>query len=66
MLMDLGADSFDTGQSPAQIAQELEEELAEEFAEPEESDAIRRYAYWHQQSANREPSAFGDKSRLGS
>ncbi len=27
---------FDTGQSPEQIARDLEEELAEEFAEPEE------------------------------
>jgi hypothetical protein len=31
MLMDLSANSFDTGQSPEQIAQEL----SEEFSEPE-------------------------------
>jgi hypothetical protein len=36
ILMDLGASPFDIGQSPEQIARDLEEELAEEFSEPEE------------------------------
>jgi hypothetical protein len=30
----LGDGLFDTGQSPEQIARDLEEELADEFAEP--------------------------------